>query len=166
MSGRGPTVPWLPPLSTPSDDPYTCGLLGNADAYSVLTPWGTDGSEVVSGFRSQYSYRADGKPEEFKATGTDDAGNQVDVLDVTFSYWDDGSLLSKSYFHNQLLFGTAYFSTQMYYTSYERLDYARCYLSHGSLELFYFYDGESTSPSYCLMLDNDGGLYFPTLFAY
>lgn len=157
---HGATVP------TERDDPYTCGLLGNADAYSVLTPWGTDGSEVVSGFRSQYSYRADGKPEEFKATGTDDAGNQVDVLDVTFSYWDDGSLLSKSYFHNQLLFGTAYFSTQMYYTSYERLDYARCYLSHGSLELFYFYDGESTSPSYCLMLDNDGGLYFPTLFAY
>lgn len=157
---HGATVP------TERDDPYTCGLLGNADAYSVLTPWGTDGSEVVSGFRSQYSYRTDGKPEEFKATGTDDTGNQVDVLDVTFSYWDDGSLLSKSYFHNQLLFGTAYFSTQMYYTSYERLDYARCYLSHGSLELFYFYAGESTSPSYCLMLDNDGGLYFPTLFAY
>ncbi len=68
MSGRGQTAPWRSPISTPSgststtaptewDDPYTCGLLGNADAYSVLTPWGTDGSEAVSDFRSEYSYR-------------------------------------------------------------------------------------------------------------
>lgn len=157
---HGATVP------TEWDDPYACGLLGNADAYSVLTPWGTDGSEAVSGLRSDWSYRADGNPEAFHAAGTDESGNPVDVLDVTFSYWDDGPLLSKSYFHNQLLFGTAYFSTQMYYTSHERLAYARCYLTHGSLELFYFYDGDGDTPAYCLMLDNDGGLCFPTLFAY
>ena len=148
------------------DDPYTCGLLGNADAYSVLTPWGADGSEAVSDFRSEYSYRADGKPEKFQATGTDESGNQVDVLDVTFSYWDDGSFLSKSYFHNQMLFGTTYSSTQMYYTSYERLTYARTYITHGSLQFFYLYDGENTSPAYCLMLDDDCGLYFPTMFRY
>ena len=148
------------------DDPYTCGLLGNADAYSVLTPWGTDGSEAVSDFRSEYSYRADGKPEKFQATGTDESGNQVDVLDVNFSYWDDGSLLSKSYFHNQMLFGTTYFSAQMYYTSHERLAYARAYVTHGSLQLFYFYDGENSSPSYCLLLDDNAGLYFPTMFTY
>ena len=157
---HGATVP------TEWDDPYTCGLLGNADAYSVLTPWGTDGSEVVSSLRSDWSYRADGNPEAFHAAGTDESGNPVDVLDVTFSYWDDGPLLSKSYFHNQLLFGTAYFSTQMYYTSHERLAYVRCYLTHGSLELFYFYDGDGDTPAYCLMLDNDGGFCFPTLFAY
>ena len=148
------------------DDPYTCGLLGNADAYSVLTPWGTDGSDAVSGFRSQYSYRADGKPEEFRATGTDESGNQVNVLDVTFSYWDDGSFLSKSYFHNQMLFGTTYSSTQMYYTSHERLAYARAYITHGSLQFFYLYDGDNTSPSYCLLLDDNAGLYFPTMFTY
>lgn len=157
---HGATVP------TEWDDPYTCGLLGNADAYSVLTPWGTDGSEAVSSLRSDWSYRAGGNPEAFHAAGTDESGNPVDVLDVTFSYWDDGPLLSKSYFHNQLLFGTAYFSTQMYYTSHERLAYARCYLTHGSLELFYFYDGDGDTPAYCLMLDNDGGFCFPTLFAY
>ncbi|HJG86785.1 M56 family metallopeptidase [Pseudoflavonifractor capillosus] len=157
---HGATVP------TEWEDPYTCGLLGNADAYSVLTPWGTDGSEAVSRLRSDWSYRADGNPEAFHAAGTDESGNPVDVLDVTFSYWDDGPLLSKSYFHNQLLFGTAYLSTQMYYTSHERLAYARCYLTHGSLELFYFYDGDGDTPAYCLMLDNDGGLCFPTLFAY
>ena len=157
---HGATVP------TEWEDPYTCGLLGNADAYSVLTPWGTDGSEAVSRLRSDWSYRADGNPEAFHAAGTDESGNPVDVLDVTFSYWDDGPLLSKSYFHNQLLFGTAYFSTQMYYASHERLAYARCYLTHGSLELFYFYDGDGDTPAYCLMLDNDGGLCFPTLFAY
>lgn len=157
---HGTTVP------TEWDDPYACGLLGNADAYSVLTPWGTDGSEAVSSLRSDWSYRADGNPEAFHAAGTDESGNPVDVLDVTFSYWDDGPLLSKSYFHNQLLFGTAYLSTQMYYTSHERLAYARCYLTHGSLELFYFYDGDGDTPAYCLMLDNDGGLCFPTLFAY
>lgn len=148
------------------DDPYTCGLLGNADAYSVLTPWGTDGSEAVSDFRSEYSYRADGKPEKFQATGTDESGNQVDMLDVNFSYWDDGYLLSKSYFHNQMLFGTTYFSAQMYYTSHERLAYARAYVTHGSLQLFYFYDGENSSPSYCLLLDDNAGLYFPTMFTY
>lgn len=157
---HGATVP------TEWDDPYACGLLGNADAYSVLTPWGTDGSEAVSRLRSDWSYRADGNPEAFHAAGTDESGNPVDVLDVTFSYWDDGPLLSKSYFHNQLLFGTTYFNTQMYYTSHERLAYARCYLTHGSLELFYFYDGDGDTPAYCLMLDNDGGLCFPTLFAY
>lgn len=157
---HGATVP------TEWDDPYACGLLGNADAYSVLTPWGTDGSEAVSGLRSDWSYRADGNPEAFHAAGTDESGNPVDVLDVTFSYWDDGPLLSKFYSHNQLLFGTTYFSTQMYYTSHERLAYARCYLTHGSLELFYFYDGDGDTPAYCLMLDNDGGLCFPTLFAY
>ena len=157
---HGATVP------TEWDDPYACGLLGNADAYSVLTPWGTDGSEAVSSLRSDWSYRADGNPEAFHAAGTDESGNPVDVLDVTFSYWDDGPLLSKSYFHNQLLFGTTYFNTQMYYTSHERLAYARCYLTHGSLELFYFYDGDGDTPAYCLMLDNDGGFCFPTLFAY
>ena len=151
---------------TEGDGPYACGLLGNADAYSVLTPWGTDGSEAVSGFRSQYSYRADGKPEEFRAAGTDESGNQADVLNVTFSYWDDGSFLSKSYFHNQMLFGTTYSSTQMYYTSHERLAYARAYITHGNLQFFYLYDGENTSPAYCLLLDDNGGLYFPTMFTY
>ncbi len=148
------------------DTPYDCGLLGNADAYSVLTPWGTDGSEGVSGFRSEYSYRADGKPAEFQATGTDESGTQVDVLNMTFSYWDDGPLLSKSYFHNQMLCGTNYSSTQMYYTSHARLAYARAYITHGSLQFFYLYDGDNTSPSYCLMLDDDCGLYFPTMFTY
>lgn len=148
------------------DDPYTCGLLGNADAYSVLTPWGTDGSEAVSDFRSEYSYRDDGKPEEFQATGTDESGNQVDVLDVTFSYWEDGSFLSKSYFHNQMLFGTTYSGTQMYYTSHERLAYARAYVTHGSLQFFYLYDGENSSPSYCLLLDDNAGFCFPTMFRY
>ena len=151
-----------------SDDPYECGLLGNAGAYSVLTPWGTDGTELelVSGFRSDWSFQPDGRPEEFRTTGVDASGNEVDVLNVTFSYWDDGSLLGKSYYLNQELFGTTYFSTQMYYTSYKRLAYARTYITHGSLQFFYLYDGENTSPSYCLMLDDNAGLCFPTLFTY
>ena len=54
----------------------------------------------------------------------------------------------------------------MYYTSYKRLAYARTYITHGSLQFFYLYDGENTSPSYCLMLDDNAGLCFPTLFTY
>ena len=47
-----------------------------------------------------------------------------------------------------------------------RLAYARAYVTHGSLQLFYFYDGENSSPSYCLLLDDNAGLYFPTMFTY
>lgn len=162
------------------DDPYTCGLLGNADAYSVLTPWGTDGSEAVSDFQSAYFCRngdnleplpanwAEGerKPDLFKATGTDANGESVNVLDITFSYWDDGSLLRKAYHHNTAFFGSTYFCTYMYYGSNECLSHAAAYTTSGSLEFFYLYDGDSVSPTFCLMLNNNGGFSFPTMFRY
>ncbi|SCJ42461.1 Methicillin resistance mecR1 protein [uncultured Flavonifractor sp.] len=162
------------------DDPYICGLLGNADAYSVLTPWGTDGSEAVSDFQSAYFCRngdnleplpanwAEGerKPDLFKATGTDANGESVNVLDITFSYWDDGSLLRKAYHHNTAFFGSTYFCTYMYYGSNECLSHAAAYTTSGSLEFFYLYDGDSVSPTFCLMLNNNGGFSFPTMFRY
>ena len=44
--------------------------------------------------------------------------------------------------------------------------YERAYITHGSLEYYYIYEGESAAPALCLRLDDNMGTWFPEAVRY
>ena len=52
-----------------------------------------------------------------------------------------------------LLFGTTYSPAYLYYDRRERVTRIDCYITHGSLEYYFFYKDDGDRPDYCLKLD-------------
>lgn len=130
------------------------------DKTYVKSYGGTDGSETVEDYREFWEYDADGRPLRFYAQGNSDdpvLKDPVKVVDVAFSYRENGTLCRKSCWHNSYLLGTTGFSVDIVYDEWERPVFADCYITHGSLEYYYLYTGENPQPDYCLCLDFFGG---------
>lgn len=124
--------------------------------YSVMSVWGTDGSELVEDYQAFWEYDTDGRPVRFRSQGGIDDSNfeaPVRVLEFAFFYREDGSLCRKSYHHEPWLFGTTGSSAEVYYDELERPVFARCYITHGHLEFYYLYTKETPQPDCCLYLD-------------
>ena len=44
--------------------------------------------------------------------------------------------------------------------------YERAYITHGSLDYYYIYEGENAAPAYRLCLDDNLGTWFPEMARY
>lgn len=132
------------------------------DIYSVLSVYGTTGEDSVTDYQENYEYDEEGRLIGFQSTGTptDIDGEEwknIPIIEVAFNYDDQGRLRVKEYWHStspHLPFGTTYASQDSYYDENGRLAHTDSYITHGSLEGYYIYQGDSDVPSYYLELDH------------
>ena len=146
------------------------------DSYSLLT-WG-DGDALEHEDITQvfYEYTDDGKLSSYEVRGLTEnteiqmrEGMEVTddfFLSIDWVYRSDGTLYRKYYNHNSRVFGTAGQSQWTYYDEAGRPVYRHEYITHGSHEYYYIYDGENEKPSCCLLLDRDGGYSIPLMIVY
>lgn len=80
-----------------------------------------------------------------------------DALVVNYSYWADGTLLYREYYHNLYMFGTSMGTLKSWFDEQGRPVYEQAYITHGSLNWFYIYEDEDEIPEYALYVDNNGG---------
>ena len=133
--------------------------------YSKLTYDGYDPSqdEYIEEFEEKTEYTADGKMKHYIATGwityMSDEPDISTIVEMDFVYREDGSLQSKDSHHDQVYGGTWYSSVHSFYDSRERLVFEDCYITHGSMDYYYIYDGEEEDPSYYLVIDHNPSPY-------
>ncbi|MBC5738444.1 hypothetical protein [Lawsonibacter faecis] len=132
------------------------GVWEDEGPYCVKSFYGTDGAEYVSDYQEFYEYNEAGKPVCFRSTGVDEdrpTDEPFTVVHIDFLYRDNGTLWSKKYGHDALLFGTTYSPAYLYYDRRERVTRIDCYITHGSLEYYFVYKDDGDRPDYCLKLD-------------
>lgn len=130
------------------------------EPYAVQSVWGTDGAEAAADYQETWEYDSAGKPVRVCAQGVIDDPHfegPARLLELAWFYREDGTLCRKSYYHESWLFGTTYASAEAYYDELERPVFVRGYITHGTLEFYYLYTGESQQPDYGLCLDFNGG---------
>ena len=132
------------------------------DPFSVLSVYGTTGEDRVTDYQENYEYDDEGRLIGFQSTGTPtdidgEDWKNIHMIGVTFTYDDQGRLREKEYGHSttpHLPFGTTYATQTSYYDESGRLSHTGSYITHGSLEGYYIYQGDNDVPSYYLELDN------------
>jgi len=106
------------------------------------------------------TYNEEGRLSRFYSEGIFEGWSGSPYLDcaveMVFFYRDEGTLERKECHYNPRLFGTTRSSETHYYDANERLLKVRAYITHGSLEDFYIYDGDADIPSYSLTIDHFG----------
>lgn len=133
------------------------------DVFSTLSVDGTDArADNVSGYREIYAYTDDGKLSSFEARGTvvdyGEGGERSEdsLLSMDYVYRSDGTLCHKQYYHHHILFGSTDQGQSSDFDEQGRIVYKYSYITHGSLNYYYIYKGDSQKPAYCLMLDTNG----------
>lgn len=132
------------------------------DPYSVLSVYGTTGEDRVTDYQENYEYDEEGRLIGYQSTGTPtdidgEDWKNISMITVAFNYDDQGNLREKEYWHSttpHLPFGTTYSYQNSYYDESGRLAHTASYITHGSLEGYYIYQGDSDVPSYYLELDH------------
>lgn len=140
------------------------------DRYSVISFDGNDGKDDAEDYEESAIYNEDGRLVHYTSQGcipylTEQKEIQK-ILEIEWSYREDGTLRERDYWHNSMVFGTWYSSRQSYYDEQERLVHERCYVTHGSVDFYYIYAAESEVPTYCLILDHNTGLLCAELLEY
>lgn len=133
--------------------------------YALENRYGETGKEYLGdgeilSYEEDSRYRADGRPEYFRASGLADfyrdEPKETTLLELNFVYRDDGSLACRRYSYNSLVWGSSYSSGEYLYDEAERLAYENLYVTHGGMSFYYIYEDGSDTPVYALMLDNCG----------
>lgn len=117
-----------------------------------------DGSGVED-YEEGYEYNAEGQLVRFLSEGSiTDMGEPYrdKIIEVIYSYREDGTLEKKEGFYNACVFGSTGCSETCFYDAEERLIHSFAYITHGSTEDFYIYLGDGSRPDYRLMLDHFG----------
>ncbi|MDE6923942.1 MAG: hypothetical protein K2P59_01590, partial [Acetatifactor sp.] len=142
----------------------------DTDPYSVLPFDGGDGKDGVEDYEESVIYREDGRPAGFTSRGwvtyLTEKRETIRILQIDWTYREDGTLQKRDYWHNGMIFGTWYSTRQSYYDEQERLVYEHCYVTHGSVDYYYIYEGESEVPTYCLIMDHNLNLLCAELLEY
>ena len=106
------------------------------------------------------TYDNSGKLTYFYSEGIIEGYEDNDFIDklveIKFTYREDGTLERKDCWYNPLLFETIRSDEINFYDDDERLAYVDSYITHGFLEDYYIYDGSNREPSYCLTVDHMG----------
>lgn len=140
------------------------------DPYDVLSVEGDNGKEWVEDYQESAAYREDGRLAHYSSQGVfnnlmEEKETQA-LLEIDWSYREDGTLWKRDYWHNDRMFGTWYCSRQSYYDERERLVYEHCYITHGSLDFYYIYEGDEAEPVYCLLIDHNPNMPCAELLEY
>lgn len=146
---------------------YITGKWENPDIFSVTTSEGEDGT-YIQDYQEEYTYDEEGKIVSFLSTGIFDWLSETEnkrekIIEVNFSYRNDGTLERKLGYYSQWVFGTWYSTSDSVYDSLERELYRKEYITHGWMHTFYIYEGKSKKPSYCLFVDEDLSYFFPIM---
>lgn len=88
------------------------------------------------------------------------------VYSIGIVYDEEGRLAQRNLWRNSFLCGTTNPSERGYFDSRGRLAYEYGYITHGSTDTYYIYEGELTKPSYALYLDDNLGADFPLFVRY
>lgn len=89
------------------------------------------------------------------------------IYSMEYEYDEEtGVLVHRRFNHDYRLAATTNPGMDGYYDSRGRLAYEYGYITHGSTDTYYIYEGDSGKPSYTLCLDDNMGLNFPLFFRY
>lgn len=88
------------------------------------------------------------------------------LVQIEFSYRNDGTLERKRCHYNHRLYGTTRRSETFYFNGREQLNYVTAYITHGMLSDYYFYKEGKEEPIYCLTLDHMGISCYGELLKY
>lgn len=143
----------------------TVGWGDKGDLFSVDEEFMAEVNEWVTDFEDSNEYDEAGRLVHYSGTGVleltgDTESSEIIVMD--FIWREDGTLLRKYSYYNPFLFGTTGSSAYDYFDDRQRMTYRYTYITHGSLDYYYIYDGDGAAPVYVLLLDNDLGEWFPT----
>ncbi|MCM1564037.1 MAG: hypothetical protein NC079_10595 [Clostridium sp.] len=106
-----------------------------------------------------WEYNEAGRPVRYLLEGADpweELSDKQKIIEITFTYREDGTLAQKDCYYNHRAFGTMRMSETSIYDASERILYTHSYVTHGGMEDYYIYDGDAGTPSYCLILDYQG----------
>lgn len=106
-----------------------------------------------------WEYNDAGQPVHYLLKGSDPWGvfsDQLEIIEITYTYREDGTLAEKDCSYNHRAFGTTRRSETSVYDSSGRILYTWSYVTHGGLEDYYIYEGDAVEPSYCLIVDHYG----------
>lgn len=146
------------------------------DTYSVLAGEGVDAGELENVTQVDYGYTDDGKLSSYEVKGVTESlgaareegieSQEAALVSMTWVYRDDGTLYCKYYNHDPLTFGTWGQNRYIYYNETGRPVYRYEYITHGSYESYYIYNGKAKRPKYGLRLDQNGGYWIPEMVVY
>ena len=91
--------------------------------------------------------------------------NPLPLCEFTYDYDEEGTLLHRNVFSHYTFHTTAP-GQDGYYDDQGRLAYERGYITHGSTDTYYIYEGDSKKPAYVLYLDECHQTSFPQFLRY
>lgn len=107
-------------------------------------------------------YDENGRLSHYKYAGYADSSNTLDdekmevVCEIAYIYRDNGTLWKK--YGN--LSGVYYYDYKnSYFDELGRETFSDEYITHGSLQKYYIYDGEAEKPKYCFVFDSGWDAY-------
>lgn len=133
-------------------------------AFSWLDVKTVRGSAAEEGQKNVIEYTKNGKPDYYlyqglmENCGVEYMGN---LVEINYIYREDDTLFVRNYHHDARTYSSTLCSLNSYYDERERLVYETGYLTHGSCEFYYFYEGDGEVPAYGLFLDYNGGYVIP-----
>ncbi|MBE5865294.1 MAG: hypothetical protein E7292_03655 [Lachnospiraceae bacterium] len=143
-----------------------------ADYMALTSVYGGDGSQSVNEYDETVEYdeydrvtlfESKGIVPELVELGVEEAET---ILHIEYDYYEDGGLKSREYSHSAHIFPTSMSSLKTQFDEQERVVYEQGYITHGSLDYFYIYEGNSSVPKYCLTLDFMNESWMPVLVEY
>lgn len=124
----------------------------------------------VEDVEEERTYDEAGRLTAFSSSGRlDEPGHEEERVWIYCLAWtyDEGGVLRRGSFgQNPMLFGTTGSSREFFCDEAGRLCYERAYITHGSLDCYYIYEGENAAPAYGLSLDDNPGTWFPEMARY
>lgn len=138
------------------------------DVYSVLSPEGRDGKDEKQ-YSEKWEYNEAGRLTAFRSEALLDwvdpsETKPRELINVQFVYRGDGTLQSREFSCNPLCFATSGCYSFSAFDEQERLVFTRTYITHGSIEEYYIYEDDGSTPAYRLSLDENPGWQFYPLF--
>lgn len=140
------------------------------DKFALELIWGGKGTDEVTNYKEKYEYNENGQITLFQSSGDIEEymeeGKSQLILRISFEYREDGTLCHRSYAHNFAVGGSWFQQQENDYDFLERLVYTDAYVTHGSYDVYYIYEGDRQEPSYCLELDFNLGSMIPRVLRY
>jgi len=133
---------------------------GEWDDYAFPVKPETGDSSQVEDYEEEHIYNEQGQLVSFCSYGViTDRKEPVreKFMEIVYSYREDGTIYKQTCYYNGRLYNATGRTGIYYYDKQERLEYADTYITHGYLEDYYIYDGDSKNPAFCLTLDHVSG---------
>lgn len=141
--------------------PYEKEQWQHRSPYSLYPENEKDDAFSLRDYKEYHEYNENEQLIHFYSTGIIDGYKDSElinknVININFTYRDDGTLYEKKCFYNPLVFLRTAMSATYLYDKSGRLSFMDSYITHGSLESFYIYEDDMLTPSYYFSLDHQG----------